>query len=210
MKNYVDTIMSQYANSPIIIALIEGINDLVEPDTVLDSFYNKVINLSTATGYGLDVWGRIVGINRTVNTDLANDSYFGFNETGYYSPFNDKPFNGNGGSFTAYPLPDNLYRQLIFIKAYANIIYATAPNINKFLYYIFGGKRAYYLITGVMQAKYVFEFTPTSFERLIIFTLGVLPVPCGISVEYTILDTSGTLGFNGSGLQTFGNGVFKQ
>lgn len=164
---------------------------------------------STATGYGLDVWGRIVGIGRNVSTNLADADYFGFFEAEDFTPFNDAPFNGDGTSFASYPLYDELYRQLIIMKAYKNIIYATAPNINKFLYTIFDEQRAYYKITGVMSAKYIFEFTPTDFQHLVIFDLDILPVPCGVSVEYEVDVVSETFGFRGSNLQTFNNGTFR-
>lgn len=209
MQNYAETIMSQYANSPIIVALIEGINTMVDPTADLDNFYNMVMNLSTATGYGLDVWGRIVGIGRNVSVDLVDTDYFGFFEAEDFTPFNDAPFNGDGTDFASYPLYDELYRQLIIMKAYKNIIYATAPNINKFLSTIFPDQKSYYLITGTMSAKYIFEFTPTDFQRLVITELGILPVPCGVSVEYDITEVSTTFGFRGSNLQTFNNGTFR-
>ena len=207
--NIVDTLLSQYANSPIIVGLLEGLEECLNPSTTIDAFYDDIFNVLTAKGYGLDVWGRIVGIGRNVPSSIGSDRTFGFNKDSGFTPFNDAPFSGSGSGFTSYALPDSLYRQLIMIKAYANILYATAPNINKFLFYIFK-KRAYYLLTGDMQAEYVFEFTPTAFERLIIFSLNILPIPCGISVQYTIQSTSGTFGFNGSNLQAFNNGTFRQ
>ena len=207
--NIVDTLLSQYANSPIIVGLLESLEECLNPSTTIDAFYDDIFNVLTAKGYGLDVWGRIVGIGRNVPSSIGSDRTFGFNKDSGFTPFNDAPFSGSGSGFTSYALPDSLYRQLIMIKAYANILYATAPNINKFLFYIFK-KRAYYRLTGDMQAEYVFEFTPTAFERLIIFSLNILPIPCGISVQYTIQSTSGTFGFNGSNLQAFNNGTFRQ
>ena len=207
--NIVDTLLSQYANSPIIVGLLEGLEECLNPSATIGAFYDDILNVLTAKGYGLDVWGRIVGIGRNVPSSIGSDRTFGFNKDSGFTPFNDAPFSGSGSGFTSYALPDSLYRQLIMIKAYANILYATAPNINKFLFYIFK-KRAYYRLTGDMQAEYVFEFTPTAFERLIIFSLNILPIPCGISVQYTIQSTSGTFGFNGSNLQAFNNGTFRQ
>lgn len=205
--NIVDTLLTQYANSPVIVGLLQGLNDAIDPSIEIESFYENVLNLATAKGYGLDVWGRIVGIGRNVPADLGNEPKLGFFKTGY-KPFNVAPFNSNGGNFSSYRLPDDLYRQLIIIKAYSNILYATAPNINKFLYYIFEN-RAYYRAIGGMHGQYVFEFNPTQFERLIIFHLGILPVPCGISVEYSIEDPLTTFGFIGSDRQPFNNGVFR-
>lgn len=80
MQNYIDTIMSQYANSPIITGLIEGINTMIDPTTDLTNFYNMVMNLNTATGYGLDAWGRIVGVGRNVSVDLTIQIISGFSK----------------------------------------------------------------------------------------------------------------------------------
>ena len=204
--NIVDTLLSQYANSPTILSLLTGIQEAIDPSNSVDDFYSFVYNLNTAQGYGLDVWGRIVGINRNVPAVLGTDDQFGFADG--YTPFNDAPFAAYGAKFSSFSLPDTLYRQLIIIKAYANIIYATAPNINAFLKYIFQ-KRAYYRVLGNMHAQYVFEFAPTDFEKLIINNLGILPMPCGVSVEYTVIAVEKTFGFNGSNLQTFNNGTFR-
>lgn len=203
----VDTLLSQYANSPRIYAILSGLNDTINPSAQIEDFYNMVFNLDTAKGFGLDIWGRIVGISRNVPTSVGTDDAFGFEDG--FTPFNDAPFATYSSKFTSFALPDSLYRQLIIIKAYANILYATAPNINKFLKYIFN-KRAYYRVIGGMHAEYVFEFQPSDFERLIIYRLGILPVPCGVSVEYTIITPSTTFGYNGSNMQTFNNGTFRQ
>lgn len=64
MQNVEKTIISQYANSPIICALIERMNEWIDPRADIEQFYNMVFNVATAQGYGLDVWGRIVGIGR--------------------------------------------------------------------------------------------------------------------------------------------------
>lgn len=207
--NIVDTLLTQYANSPVIVGLLEGLNEVIDPSADIQQFYDMVFNLSTAQGYGLDIWGRIVGVSRNVPYAVGDDPLFGFSEAEEYTPFNDAPFNGSGSGFSSYRMLDSQYRQVIIIKAYSNILYATAPNINKFLYYIFQ-KRAYYRVLGDMNGQYVFEFNPTSFERVIIFYLGVLPVPCGVSVEYKIISSSGTLGFNGSQLQPFNQGTFRK
>lgn len=204
----IDTLLTQYANSPVIVGLLEGLNEAIDPSINIEAFYDTVFNLSTAEGYGLDIWGRIVGVNRNVPYAVGSDPLFGFNGTGF-KPFNVAPFNGSGSGFSAYQLPDDKFRQLIIIKAYSNILYATAPNINKFLYYIFK-KLCYYSVLGGMHAQYIFEFSPDAFERLIIFYLNILPVPCGVSVEYKITATGETFGFNGSGLQPFNQGVFRK
>ncbi len=92
-----DTVISQYANSPRLVQLIADFAADVDPTTTLQSFYDLVMNLDTAEGYGLDVWGRIVGINRVFQ--VANSDYFGFAEAGDAQPFGDARFNGYTDAF---------------------------------------------------------------------------------------------------------------
>uniref|UniRef100_UPI001F489CB2 DUF2612 domain-containing protein n=1 Tax=Escherichia coli TaxID=562 RepID=UPI001F489CB2 len=99
-------------------------------------------------------------------------------------------------------------RKLIIIKAASNILYATAWNINKFLLMVFDGRKAYYDIIGHMSAEYVFEFSLTPFDRLIVYTLKMLPMPSGVGISYREVDVDRTFGFDGSDLSIFNNGVF--
>ena len=59
-----------------------------------------------------------------------------------------------------------------------------------------------------MTAEYVFEFALSPFERMIVYTLNMLPQPCGVGISYKEIDSNRIFGFQGSGLQTFDNGVF--
>ena len=70
------TILSQYANSPTIVQLVTNLNAYIDPTTNIDAFYDFVWNVDTAKGYGLDVWGRIVGVGRVL--EIATVDYFGF------------------------------------------------------------------------------------------------------------------------------------
>lgn len=210
MKNIQDTIASQYANSPAILAIINGLNDIIDPSQTIDDFYNKVWNITTAQGFGLDIWGRIVGISRTVKMTDPNQKYLGFQttpQTQDFSPFDEAPMNAAGASFDSYQLPDDTFRQLIIFKAAANIIYATAPNINKFLKMIFNDK-AFYLVRGSMVGQYTFAFELTPIQDLIVHSLNLLPEPSGVLVYYYEIIENSTFGFYGTELQPFGYGVF--
>jgi len=203
----IDTLMSQYANSPNIVNLLNEMAYAIDPNSDLESFYNIAWNSATAKGFGLDIWGRIVGINRNMRFVDPKGDYFGFEESKHFKPFNQAPFSGAGGKFSSYELPDEQFRMLIMIKAMSNIVYATAPNINKLLKFIFK-ERAYFLITGHMKARYFFEFTLNAFERAVVYDLGILPRPCGVLLDYRELDIKQCFGFAGTGLQPFNQGVF--
>lgn len=184
MKDIQKTLMSQYANSPAICAIIEGINECIDPSSAIDSFYDTAWNIYTAKGFGLDIWGRIVGVNRVVRMADPNGEVFGFNtsQKSFY-PFNQRPFSSSGSNLAAYRLPDEQYRFLILIKAFANIIDATVLNINKFLKFAFSG-RSYCLITASMQTTYVFDFKLSAFERYMIYSFNILPRPCGVKAIF--------------------------
>lgn len=207
MKNIKDTIFSQYANSPVILGIISGLNDAIDPQYFIDDLYNYVYRLSTARGFALDVWGQKVGVKRNATILSRDGDFFGF-KVGY-EPFNTYPFATSTGAGSSYLLPDSMYRQLIIIKAYRNIIYATALNINKFLQMIFGkDRRSFYNITGHMTAEYVFEFELSAFERFMVYNLNILPAPSGVLVSYKESPPVDPFGFDGSGLNNFNNGVF--
>lgn len=90
--NWRQTILSQYADSDRITGLIETFFNATDQTANFDTFYDQIWNLDTATGYGLDCWGRIVGVNRVLQ--VANQQYFGFAEAGDALPFGDARFQG--------------------------------------------------------------------------------------------------------------------
>lgn len=213
MINIQDTIASQYANSPVVLSIIETINNAIDPRFTIDEFYKVLWDLRTATGWGLDIWGRIVGVSRNVQMSDPDADAFGFKTTPAspkFTPFDNAPFSAAGSKFSSYRLLDPQYKELIIIKAASNILYATAPNINQYLKSIFGDQRAYYYITGHMTASYIFEFNLTAFQRLIAFTLKLLPEPCGVLVSYQQSAVNEYFGFDGTEFQPFDQGVFLQ
>lgn len=200
-----ESLMSQYANSPTIVTMLNEMYYAIDPQADLQKFYDIAWNCATAEGFGLDIWGRIVGINRNVTFPDTTADYFGFNGSDG-TPFNNAPFSGAGGADSTFELPDELFRKLILIKAMSNIIYATALNINKLLKFIFND-RCYFLITGHMKARYVFDFQLTPFEHAIVYEMQILPRPCGVLIDYS--DFSGnTFGFFGTGFKPFNEGTF--
>ncbi|MEX9651840.1 DUF2612 domain-containing protein [Providencia sp. PROV117] len=203
-----ETLLSQYANSTCIVSILESVNETVDPRNDIKDFYHLAVNVLTAEGFGLDVWGRIVGINRGLSIPDPDADYFGFDGTDKYLPFNQAPFYGDFGSESSYLMTDTTFREVIMIKAYANIINATAPNINKFLKSSFTRGRAYFLITGHMKARYVFEYRLSALEKNLIFNHNILPRPSGVEVAVGELPYQDYFGFYGSEFQTFNQAPF--
>lgn len=210
MINVEQTIISQYANSPIIVQLIQGINKYIDPRADIDNFYNTVWNVDTAQGFGLDIWGRIVGVSRLLQIPATN-AYLGFNEAvpGAYA-FNDAPmWDGSPPATNAYFLADSAYRTLILTKAMANILQPSAPALNQLLQNFFAGRgRVYVNDLGGMAFRYTFEFDLTSYEYAIITQSGAFPRPAGVRVIY-FQSALPLFGFKeASGAAPFGQGVF--
>lgn len=74
-----ETVISQYADSPVICRLISRFDECIDPRADRRRFYDTVWNVSTAQGFGLDIWGAIVGIGREVMI-AAQDEYIGFTQ----------------------------------------------------------------------------------------------------------------------------------
>lgn len=200
------TIMSQYANSPKLLHIITSVWDAIDPEQFTQDYYQLVMNIPTANGSGLDIWGRIVGISRTVTFVNPEGEYLGF-EDGFY-PFNERPFSAPGSGSDTWELTNDAYRELILMKALSNIVYATAPNINALMRAMFD-RPSYCLITGHMKMRYVFEFELSPYQHHLVYNTDILPRPCGVEISIIInADTNGIFGFDGTGLQPFGQGVF--
>lgn len=190
MKNYADTIIAQYADSPKLRAIIDTFNQAVEPDGFIDDFYDMVWNIETAGTYGLDVWGRIVVVSRLL-TVTPSEKYFGFEEAlsappeiGDPQPFDQAPFYTGDLVTNTVSLTNDVYRRLIMLKAMANITNCTIPSMNKMLTYMFGDKgRAYVRNDGGMVMSYVFEFELSPSDLAIVQSSGALPSPAGVTVN---------------------------
>ena len=207
MQNWQATLLSQYANSPILTALIESMNDAIDPATDIDLFYSKLWDIDTATGYGLDVWGRIVGIGRTLDVPVTG-KYFSFARTGLTTAiagnFNNAVFNTRSSLQSTYVLSDDAYRTLILFKAFTNVTNCSIPSLNTAARVLLGGIGTFFYITpgyvdpgyvaaesssrawvidnGGMSLTYKFDFPLTPIEVSIVTKPGLLPSPTGVSV----------------------------
>lgn len=132
-----ETVISQYANSPTITRLVTNFAQFIDPTANLAQFYDLVMNVDTAQGYGLDVWGRIVAIARTLTIPTPTIT-FGFAEgRPSWEGFNVGPFYSGVPTSTTYILADSAYRTLILAKALANICDGSIPAINQILINLF-------------------------------------------------------------------------
>jgi len=186
MINWQGTVISQYNQSPTMQTLLYAINQWLDPSQNLDDFYNMIWNVDTAHGYGLDVWGRIVAVNRVLSVQ-PQSPFFGFTEATNVSawPFNQGIFYNHEKLLVNFILSDEGFRTLIMAKALFNIINGSIPAINQLLLNLFKGRGNCYVVDNRdMTMNYVFEFIPTNVEAAIIVQSGVLPRPTGVSVAF--------------------------
>jgi beta-lactam-binding protein with PASTA domain len=192
------TVISQYANSPTILQLVNNLNLYIDQSANFANFFNFVWNVDTAVGFGLDIWGKIVGVSRLLQIPNTTD-YVGF-DNGTRSPpdwqsmGSDQPpgppvggamYTGFNATST-YILGDDAYRQLILAKAFANICTTTAPAINTILQNLYGPGTAWVLNTGPMAISYNLSFKPSAIQLAILEQSGVIPTPPGVSVTIVV------------------------
>jgi Protein of unknown function (DUF2612) len=188
------TVISQYANSPRLMTLIQNFDSYIDQTQNFDSFYDLVWNVATAQGYGLDVWGRIVGVNRVIQL-TATATYFGFEEAGTGNS-NSNPW-GPGGTgvwysgvpnTSNYALSDTAFRTLIYAKALSNISDGSIKSINQILVTLFPGQggNAYVTDGENMTMQYVFNWALTPVQLAIVSQTGVLPKPVGVAASIVV------------------------
>jgi hypothetical protein len=187
MQNLEATILAQYANSPRIVALINYMNQWIDPTNDIDNFYANVWDVLTAVGFGLDIWGRIVNVPRTIQLTPLSD-YFGFEEALPTSfAFNQAPFYSGPTQGQLFTLTDPAYRVLILTKALANISSFTAPSMNALLQFMFAGRGSCYVLDlGGMQMEYVFNFALQTWEASVLQQVSLLPRPAGVGVNIVV------------------------
>lgn len=182
MQNVRATIISQYASAPSLTQLVDSMNEWIDPAADFDAFYANVWNVATAVGWGLDVWGRIVGVGRVVQVPTG-EVLWGFDEatTASAAPFNQGVFYSGGGVTTSYALADEPYRTLIYAKALSNISDGSMAAINQILRNLFPGRGNCYCTDGAnMTMTYKFDFALTAVELAVVSQSGVLSKPAGI------------------------------
>lgn len=210
MQNVEDTIISQYANSPIILALIDSYNASLDQTQNINNFYDNVWNIETANHYGLLQWGQIIGVTNVVPLPAPITGHFGFSQQAESQSFGHGSFYSIPPATQNYTLTDDAYRTLLLIKALANISNCSIPTYNKILMELFPGRgNAYVSDLGNMQMDLVFEFLLQPYEVSILKYSGAFSNPTGVQSGIRQYNRGHVFGFSQqSGSNGFGNGTF--
>lgn len=203
------TIQSQYAASPRMVELITRFAALIDPTADVELMVEKMVNPMTAEGWGLDVWGRIVALDRRMVVKRTLQEHLGFKKgvhpaiDPYTQNFNNAPFY-NPNWYDTTVLSDAAFRNYIFVKALLNIGTSSLFAINLICHLLVpSGLRVAH--TGTMELRLIeTEIIPD--DQLSAF-LNLKWAPTGVGVsEYKVIGP--TFGFRGSNLSNFNNGTF--
>lgn len=226
---YDDVIQSQYGNSPTIKALARAMYEAINPAEDFQTFYDNIFNLDTATGIGLDIWGRILGIGREINFDsvFPLTPLLGYN-MGRLNPFDQgvfyTPSNVFDGSMTQANLEDSRYRDLLKFKAYVNIGKGILHALNDASFKVFGHydiSATNITVQGTLpngdmyntQAMHISwvvrKDEMTNLDLSFIQMLGEMAVPAGVDQNIHIVAKDPLFGFAGSRLTGFNEGNFS-
>lgn len=174
------TLLTQYANSPVLLSLIDDLNDAIDRQIDIDAFYDAVWSIDSAAGFGLDIWGRIVGVRRALY--LASGDYLGFSQSSDAKTFGSGIFYGGGSLTPNYQLSDDTYRRVILAKAALNISNSSIASINAVMLALFPGYgNVYVRDNNDMTMTFVFGATLSKVDYAIVTQSGVLPKPIGVS-----------------------------
>lgn len=182
-----EAIQSQYAASARITALADGFQLRIDPTADISLFHDKIFNILTAQGVGLDTWGNILAMPRSISD----------------------PDTGK-----LVTLQDEHYRLLLLYKALANISPADARSLNTLLRTLTGTgiagfpRAAYVLEVDTMVIRWVFEDFLDEMQLLVFKAAGTLARGGGVGWELYAVDPNRVFGFDGGDWQPFNQAPF--
>ena len=152
---------------------------------IAERFENEILNLDTCVSEALDYyWGRLYKISRVF-------------------------INSHDEQFT---LDDDLYREILKIRAFGSRWNGTLAQMNEFMAGLFKGERFVFVTDSQsMSGGLKYEFSTLTDEEIYLFSeKDILPRQAGVGVEIHVIDTDTTFGFYGTELQPWSQGVLYQ
>ena len=156
----------QYEDATRLHAILNGAEEFfrVAVTEFWTDFRDKIFNIVTAVGFGLDLWGQILGVQRPTYTHDVD-----------------------GVSVTE-KISDDMYRRVLLGTLYKMNTNATLYDINHFLSYIFPD-RAFVVRDNLDMTFTVFAiFVPTDEEKAVLRLENFLPRPAGVLCNFTYYD----------------------
>ena len=144
-----------------------------------EKYLTDIFTVGTANTFGLDLWGKTLGIARP-----------------QYADEND----------VVRTVSDEMYRRMLIGAIYKFNMTGTVPEINYYLQYVFGTKQVYIIDHLDMTISVIFSRELTAEEIAVLSSPNFIPRPAGVNINIPARDK--IFGFNGSELEPFDNGVF--
>jgi len=180
------TVISQYANSPVLLAVVLKFAEWLDAGRLFDDFFRKVWDLDTAEGWGLDVLGRIVGASRIINIP-AGGTFIGFEGQTTAQNWGHGVWYKGASATNNVALADPIFRRVIEAKARANICDGSSQSINRILMALFPGYgNCYVKDNGDMTMEYHFGAPLSPVDYAIASQEGLLPKPTGVAVSIVV------------------------
>lgn len=185
--NLIQNVIWQYENAENLKGLISQKEDWYNEN--LKQFWEKIVtdflNINTANDWGLNLWGQVLQISRTINVNgvLTNIS-------------------------------TELYRRLVLGKLSLIKMNGTVPEINRYLNFIFKDYKSENSLGAIvrdnydMSITYILNFEPTEEELALIYSRTFLPMPAGVQDKIYILEEKNIFGFYDTGFQPWGQAPF--
>lgn len=188
-------ILSQYSNSPAIKKILNSLRMELCPSDDIQTFYKNIMDIDTAQGVGLDIWGRIVNADRTMSLD-------------------------DGTTIT---LDDENYRNYIKFKAFSNIADSSLATLNRMSSILYNDDSliavnvltpqtlpdgTYYNGTP-MRIRFTWRANDVDDVQRALFTKGIVNcLAAGVGYSVGVITKDPLFGFKGSNLQPFDQGAF--
>lgn len=174
-------IQSQYAHSKQFQNLALAVRDGIDAIKDIDKFHQAIADPQTAYGVFLDWWGNRVGVDRYIK---VNGEYVRFD--------------------------DDYYRFLIFYRALCNVANATADAANKLLSMLTNTVVFVVDYLDMSINSVVIIGAISDLQARILSQYGLLNRPAGVMTNLLVIyPDESMLGFDGSGLLPFNQGVFN-
>lgn len=190
-KQYTDLLTIQYHNKIKALGTIEAFAKEYEKLFNLYESFESKFSLDDAIGNQLDILGKIVGVNRYVQSGIPKYR-FGFAGTLFARPFGAGSFaDGTEPNYSASILDDDTLRLFAKAKVIKNFIKAkmitieTPINLQVAMDFIFENKG--YIIDNRNMTYDLYISNTIELERVqLINSLGLIPLPCGCGINQII------------------------
>ena len=195
-----DLVIGQWVASPLLRETVDSPIRIINSD-VVDSLNDLEIqqNIDTAEGVWLDFIGQRLGLQRPSVSDPSQDLRFGFEGPTQSQGFDLYPFRGDEANDDFYPMPDELYRNMLKARAISLLSDGSFQTFVRAVHMIEPG-------ASVRDTRDMSIRIATSNQEVleIADSIGALPRNAGVQINYV---QRGKFGYDEAGVP-FDQGTF--